>query len=78
MKTAIIYTKPSCPYCVKAKQILNKHGIKFSEKIVGVDATKQDIENAIGGGVQVKTVPQIFVDGEYVGGCTDLMSMLGE
>lgn len=78
MKTAIIYTKPSCPYCVKAKQVLSKHGIKYTEKIVGVDASKQDIEAAIGDGTIVKTVPQIFLDGEYVGGCMELISMLGE
>lgn len=77
MKTAEIYTKPTCPWCIKAKQLLKTNGITFIERIIGVDGVKkEDIEARIGNGAVVKTVPQIFVDGNYVGGCTDLMKLL--
>lgn len=82
-KTAVVYSKTTCPWCVKAKQILTEAGIEVDERILGVapDAIdKVTLEQTLG--VEVKTVPQIvFVndDGsrEYIGGCTDLATRLG-
>lgn len=77
-QTAEIYTKPTCPWCVKAKAILTQKGIQYKEYMLGVDGvTKETIEQKIGEGAVVKTVPQIFLDGKYVGGCTELMKLLG-
>lgn len=77
-RTAEIYTKPTCPWCVKAKAILTQKGIQYKEYMLGVDGvTKETIEQKIGEGAVVKTVPQIFLDGKYVGGCTELIKLLG-
>lgn len=78
MQAAEIFTKPSCPWCVKAKELLKERNVKIVEHVVGTNGvTKETIEQKIGNGTQVKTVPQIFVDGKYIGGCTDLMRLLG-
>lgn len=75
---AEIFTKPTCPHCIKAKSLLNTKNIKYTEHILGQNGvTKETIEQKIGGNAQVKTVPQIFIDGKYIGGCDDLMKHFG-
>lgn len=79
MSTAEIYTKPTCPYCVRAKAILNQRNIKYTEYTVGQDGiTKETIEQKIGPNATIRTVPQIFLDGKYIGGCDDLKKHFGE
>lgn len=75
---AEIYTNMSCPHCVRAKEILKQQNIPFVEYTVGKDGiTKETIETKIGDGTTVRTVPQIFLDGKYVGGCSELKAMFG-
>lgn len=62
---AVIYSKPNCPACVMAKNLMKSRGVAFEEKTLGVDCTREDIEAAVGG--PVHAVPQIFVDGNYIG-----------
>lgn len=77
MKSAEIYTKPSCPYCVKAKSILKSNNIQYVEYIIGVDGvTKETIESKIGAGSVVRTVPQIFINEAYIGGCDSLIEYM--
>lgn len=77
MKSAEIFTKPSCPYCVKAKALLTSKKIPYVEYIIGVDGvTKETIEAKIGVAGSVKTVPQIFIDGSHIGGCDNLMEWI--
>ncbi len=70
MKKIIIYTTNYCPYCVKAKMLLDRKGLKYTE----IDVTNKPdertklVEKANGR----KTVPQIFIDDIHVGGCDDL------
>jgi glutaredoxin-related protein len=69
---AIIYSKDNCPYCVKAKNMLNIKGIPYEELVLGRDYTKEELLELL---PNVKTVPQIFLERterEYVGGCDDL------
>jgi glutaredoxin 3 len=81
MSKAVIYSKPSCPYCVRAKSILVSKNIEFEEVIYdGVSVTKDTIASVIG--VDSKesssiTFPQIFIDGAYIGGFTDLCGKYG-
>jgi glutaredoxin 3 len=70
MKTVEIYTTQTCPYCVAAKRLLQKKGVKYVETDVGRDATlRQKMTERAGGR---RTVPQIFIAGQHVGGCDDL------
>ncbi len=68
-----IYTKATCPYCVRAKLLLQKKGVEPDE--IGVDLggeKKQEMIQRAGGRM---TVPQIFINGKHVGGCDDLFEL---
>lgn len=70
---AEVYSKPNCPYCVKAKQLLERRRVEFTETSA-VDNREQLIERVIAStGNPPKTVPQIYIDGEYVGGYDQLV-----
>lgn len=70
MATVEIYTTPTCPYCIRAKALLNRKGVGFTEIDVSADATLREamVQRAEGR----RTVPQIFIDGQPVGGCDDI------
>lgn len=70
MKKITIYTMDYCPYCVRAKQLLQARGLNFTEVKVSQDdeAAWKAMEARSG----MKTVPQIFFGDECVGGFTDL------
>ena len=63
-----IITKPGCPFCVKAKQMLHEKGLNFEEIVLGHDATIVSVR-AVSGRA---TVPQVFIGGKHIGGSDDL------
>lgn len=63
-----ILTKPGCPFCAKAKQLLASKGLQYEEIVLGTDATFTSLK-AISGN---ETVPQIFIGGKHIGGSDDL------
>ncbi len=68
-----IYTKATCPFCIRAKRLLTMKKIDFAE--YGVDSggsRKAEMVERSGGRM---SVPQIFIDGRHVGGCDDLMAL---
>jgi len=68
--TIIIYTISSCPYCVKAKQLLDKKSFKYTEiNIENNPSLKEEMIQKTNGR---RTVPQIFINGIHIGGCDDL------
>lgn len=73
MPTVEIYTKTFCPYCWRAKQLLDSKGVRYVEISVdsGGDIREQMIQRAKGR----TTVPQIFVREYHVGGCDDLYAL---
>lgn len=72
MKRVEIYTKSWCPYCHRAKDLLDAKGVDYEE----IDVTDDDVrEREMIGRSQRRTVPQIFVDGEHVGGFDDLLAL---
>jgi glutaredoxin 3 len=73
MTRAIVWTKDACPYCVAAKALLEQQGIDYEEKKIGVDYTREQLLEAV---PTARTVPQIFLDGELVGGFTQLQQKL--
>jgi glutaredoxin 3 len=70
---ATVWSKDSCPYCVQAKALLERKGIEFEEYKIGDGYTKEQLLEAV---PTARTVPQIFLDGEYVGGFTELKEKL--
>ena len=72
---ALIWSKYHCPYCDQAKALLTSKGIVFEEKKIGDGYTKEELLEAV---PNARTVPQIFLDGELVGGFTELKQKLTE
>lgn len=72
----IIYGKPSCPFCEKAKELLHEKVISFEYiDIVEAGIGKAELEEMAG--KEVKTVPQVFhATGEHVGGYVELHALL--
>lgn len=73
--TVEIYTTPYCPYCVRAKALLQQKGIDYSETDVSEDSDKRSAMTKRAGGRY--TVPQIFIDDRHIGGCDDLYALDG-
>jgi glutaredoxin 3 len=73
MAQVTIYTKPYCPYCVRAVSLLEKKGVPFTEIEAAFDPDKRRemIQRANGR----STFPQIFVGEEHIGGCDDMMAL---
>ena len=73
MKPVEIYTTPTCPYCVAAKRLLSKKGAAYTEIDVSRDpAQRNTMTRRANGG---RTVPQIFIGGQHVGGCDDIHAL---
>jgi glutaredoxin 3 len=65
-----IYTWQTCPYCIRAKMLLRWKGVKFTEyKIDGDGAARVKMAERADGR---RSVPQIFINNQHVGGCDDL------
>lgn len=77
MTTAVIYTKTTCPYCVRAKEILAEQGVSVVEHVYGTGSfpSKEYLTEQLG--VSVSSVPQIVLDGKHIGGCTELAAHYG-
>lgn len=69
----VIYTKPMCPYCVRAMALLGKKGVAYTEISAAFDEAKRDEMLARSGGRM--TYPQIFIGAVHVGGCEDLEAL---
>ena len=67
-----IYTTAICPYCVSAKQLLQRKGLDYEEVRIDTDPVRRDEMLARSAGR--RTVPQIFVNGTHVGGFDDLVA----
>ena len=74
--TAIVWSKDACPYCVQAKALLTQKGITYEERnIMHGTWTKEQLLEAV---PTARTLPQIFLGEEYVGGFTELKKKLTE
>ena len=73
MSKVVIYTKDYCPYCTKAKQLLDIKKADYDEIDITNDASQiQEMLKKSGGR---KTVPQIFINNKHIGGCDDLYAL---
>jgi len=66
---AIVWSKNACPFCVQAKALLESKGIEFEERNVQENWTKEQLLEAV---PTARTLPQIFLDDNYIGGFTEL------
>lgn len=73
MSAVVMYTTQVCPFCVRAKALLQQRGVtEIQEVRVDLDPAQRDHMMAITGR---RTVPQIFIGDTHVGGCDDLMAL---
>lgn len=73
----VIYTKDYCSYCEKAKALLKGLDLEYAEKKFGIDfKTADDLQEAVG--KKVRTMPQIVIDEQLVGGYNQLVEYFVE
>ena len=73
MKNIEIYTGPLCAFCDRAIALLNKKGVSFKEIDLASDPNK--MEEMIKKTNGIRTVPQIFIDGQHIGGSDKLQDL---
>jgi glutaredoxin-like protein len=69
-EAAALFTKPGCPFCQKAKELLAQHGFEYEEIVLGKDATLASLKAV----TSRDTVPQVFIGGKHIGGSDDLVN----
>ncbi len=72
-KMVALFTKVGCPFCAKAKAMLKDQGLEYEEIILADTVTTRSLKAVTG----KTTVPQVFIDGQYIGGSEDLAAYLG-
>lgn len=74
MTRAIVWSKDYCPYCIRAKALLDSKGIVYEERNISQGKwTKEQLLEAV---PEARTVPQIFLDGKLIGGYDNLKDYL--
>ena len=73
MPTVEIYTWRACPFCIRAKALLDRKGVTYTEYAIDGDQAARRAMSEIAGGRT--SVPQTFINGEHVGGCDDLYAL---
>ncbi|MGC4094331.1 MAG: glutaredoxin 3 [Polyangiaceae bacterium] len=72
MAHVVVYTTQVCPYCVRAKQLLKQKGAAFEE----IDLSRDhEARMALVERTLMRTVPQIFINDEFIGGCDELYAL---
>ena len=72
MSNVTIYSTNNCPYCIKAKMLLQKKEAQYKEIDVSDDAEREKMTEKAGG---KRSVPQIFINDKHVGGCDELYEL---
>lgn len=68
-----IFTTATCPFCIRAKDLLAQRGVNDYEEIrVDIDPSQRTVMMEVSGR---RTVPQIFIDHQHIGGCDDLLDL---
>jgi glutaredoxin-like protein len=71
-KLVSLFTKPGCPFCARAKDMLKQNNLDYEEIVLGQDATTHSLKAITG----ATTVPQVFIDGQHIGGSEALAAYL--
>ncbi|SPH17784.1 Glutaredoxin 3 [Defluviimonas aquaemixtae] len=64
-----IFTGPGCAHCEVAKALLNRRGLTFEERDVSEEAVREEFAQRL---PRVRSIPQVFIDDEHIGGLEDL------
>ncbi len=72
---AIVWSKPNCPQCTSAKQLLKYNNIEYEEKNIADGHKIQDLLALV---PNAKTMPQVWLDDEHIGGYLELRKKLNE
>ncbi|PKO41045.1 MAG: glutaredoxin 3 [Betaproteobacteria bacterium HGW-Betaproteobacteria-3] len=64
-----IFSGPNCGYCARAKTLLSERNLAYSDLDISHDENRRELLKRL---PRSKTIPQIFIDGEHIGGCEDL------
>jgi glutaredoxin 3 len=75
MSNVIIWSKYNCPYCDQAKALLKQRDVQFEERKIGDGYTKEELLEAV---PNARTVPQIIINGNLIGGFTELRKYIDE
>ncbi len=73
MPGIMIYSGSNCPWCARAKALLEKKGAAFEDVDVKADAARY--EEMLSRTHGQRTIPQIFINGAHIGGCDDLFAL---
>ncbi len=68
-----IYTWSTCPYCIRAKALLNKKGVQYTEYCIDADNKAREVMSLRANGR--RSVPQIFINEQHIGGCDDIYAL---
>jgi len=71
MSNTIVWSKEHCPFCQRATALLDSKGIDYDLRKIGEGWTKAQLLESVPG---ARTVPQIFLEGELIGGFTELVA----
>jgi glutaredoxin 3 len=75
MSNVIIWSKYNCPYCDQAKALLTQRNVQFEERKIGDGYTKEELLEAV---PNARTVPQIIINGNAIGGFVELRKYIDE
>lgn len=73
-KLVSLFTKVGCPFCARAKEMLKENGYEYEEIVLGQNVTTRSLRAVTG----ATTVPQVYIDGKYVGSSEELATFLGK
>lgn len=73
MPNITVYSGPNCPYCWRAKQLLQRKKAPFTE--IDVRADPEAMAEMLAKSQGKQTIPQIFIDDKHIGGCDDLYAL---
>ncbi len=68
-----LYSSTRCPYCVKAKALLDEKGVSY--QLIDITDDEEARKNLVAKANGLRTVPQIFIDERHIGGCDDLYAL---
>ncbi|KAL3315043.1 hypothetical protein Ciccas_006325 [Cichlidogyrus casuarinus] len=73
----VLFTKPGCPYCSMAENVIKKYPVQGGVKVVDISSVQNcsQIQDELGKMTGARTVPRVFINGSFVGGGTDVESL---